>query len=372
MADVISNTMVHAYWVEAELSEARESNGHCYMELIEKEEGGNVPIARASAKCWRNVWSMIKPYFMRITGQTIHAGMKVMLQVHAQFHPQYGFSWIVDDINPEFTMGDMMRKRQEIIRQLKAEGVFDLQHELRLPMFTQRIAVISSETAAGYGDFCNQLMNNEYGLFFHVKLFPAVMQGEQVEQSIISALDAINQQVEDYDCVVIIRGGGATADLSGFDTLLLAENVANFPLPVITGIGHERDESVLDMVSFQRVKTPTAAAAFLIDSLAATLSRVESAQTAIIDGVKRKIERENMRLQHLSSHIPVLFSVVRTKQEGRLERMIQQLISGIKENINRSNHHLELLSQRMELLDPTLLLKRGYSITLHNLSLIHI
>ena len=139
-------------------------------------------------------------------------------------------------------MGDMMRKRQEIIRQLKAEGVFDLQHELRLPMFTQHIAVISSETAAGYGDFCNQLMNNEYGLFFHAKLFPAVMQGEQVEQSIISALDAINQQVEDYDCVVIIRGGGATADLSGFDTLLLAENVANFPLPVITGIGHERDE----------------------------------------------------------------------------------------------------------------------------------
>ena len=366
VADVISNMMAHAYWVEAELSEARESNGHCYMELIEKEEGGNVPIARASAKCWRNVWSMIKPYFMRITGQTIHAGMKVMLQVHAQFHPQYGFSWIVDDINPEFTMGDMMRKRQEIIRQLKAEGVFDLQHELRLPMFTQHIAVISSETAAGYGDFCNQLMNNEYGLFFHAKLFPAVMQGEQVEQSIISALDAINQQVEDYDCVVIIRGGGAAADLSGFDTLLLAENVANFPLPVITGIGHERDESVLDMVSFQRVKTPTAAAAFLIDSLAATLSRVESAQTAIIDGVKRKIERENMRLQHLSSHIPVLFSVVRTKQEGRLERMIQQLISGIKENINRSNHHLELLSQRMELLDPTLLLKRGYSITLHN------
>lgn len=242
VADVISNTMAHTYWVEAELSEARESNGHCYMELIEKEEGGNVPIARASAKCWRNVWSMIKPYFMRITGQTIHAGMKVMLQVHAQFHPQYGFSWIVDDINPEFTMGDMMRKRQEIIRQLKAEGVFDLQHELRLPMFTQHIAVISSETAAGYGDFCNQLMNNEYGLFFHAKLFPAVMQGEQVEQSIISALDTINQQMEDYDCVVIIRGGGATADLSGFDTLLLAENVANFPLPVITGIGHERDE----------------------------------------------------------------------------------------------------------------------------------
>ena len=195
VADVINTTMSRSYWVEAELSEVRENRGHCYMELIEKNENSNVPIARASAKCWSNIWSAIKPYFIRITGQQIRAGMKVMLQAHAQFHPQYGFSWIVDDINPEYTMGDMMRKRQEIIRQLKEEGVYDLQKELSLPLFAQRIAVISSATAAGYGDFCNQLENNELGLYFHVELFPTIMQGDNVESSIIASLNQINNRI---------------------------------------------------------------------------------------------------------------------------------------------------------------------------------
>ena len=369
VADVIDATLSRSYWVEAELSEARENRGHCYMELIEKNEGSNVPIARASAKCWSNIWTLIKPAFVRITGQEVRAGMKVMLQVHAQFHPQYGFSWIVDDINPEYTMGDMMRKRQEIIRQLKAEGVFDLQKELCLPMFAQRIAVISSETAAGYGDFCNQLETNDYGLYFH-------------------ALNQINSREEDFDCVVIIRGGGATADLSGFDTLNLAENVANFPLPIITGIGHERDESILDMVSFQRMKTPTAAAAYLIDHLASTLMRVENAQAAIIDGVKKALEVEKMRIQHIGSHIPVLFSVVRTKQDAWLEGFSQRLVMRMNEAIKQADfhlstlqnrmlltlqnklsveqHRLDILEQRARLLDPSLLLKRGYSITLCN------
>ena len=386
VADVIDATLSRSYWVEAELSEARENRGHCYMELIEKNEGSNVPIARASAKCWSNIWTLIKPAFVRITGQEIRAGMKVMLQVHAQFHPQYGFSWIVDDINPEYTMGDM--KRQEIIRQLKAEGVFDLQKELCLPMFAQRIAVISSETAAGYGDFCNQLETNDYGLYFHVELFPAIMQGDSVEQSIINALNQINSREEDFDCVVIIRGGGATADLSGFDTLNLAENVANFPLPIITGIGHERDESILDMVSFQRMKTPTAAAAYLIDHLASTLMRVENAQAAIIDGVKKALEVEKMRIQHIGSHIPVLFSVVRTKQDAWLEGLSQRLVMRMNEAIKQADfhlrtlqnrmlltlqnklsveqHRLDILEQRARLLDPSLLLKRGYSITLCN------
>lgn len=388
VADVIDTTMARSYWVEAELSEARENRGHCYMELIEKNQGSNVPVARASAKCWSNVWLVIMPYFVRVTGQQIHAGMKVMLQVHAQFHPQYGFSWIVDDINPEFTMGDMMRKRQEIIRQLKAEGVFELQKELCLPMFCQRIAVISSETAAGYGDFSNQLETNEYGLRFHVELFPAVMQGDRVEQSIIEALNMINSREDEFDCVVIIRGGGATADLSGFDTLALAENVANFPLPIITGIGHERDESVLDMVSFLCVKTPTAAAAYLIDQLTTTLMRVENAQAAIIEGVRRKLEVEQMRIRHIGTHIPVLFSVVRTKQEARLVGLSQRLVGRMTERLSQSHFHLNTLRQRMlpavqrrlsdeshkldmleqraRLLDPSLLLKRGYSITLYN------
>ena len=388
VADVIDSTMSRSYWVQAELSEARENRGHCYMELIEKNEGSNAPIARASAKCWSNVWMLIKPAFIRITGQEVRAGMKVMLQVHAQFHPQYGFSWIVDDINPEYTMGDMLRKRQDIIRQLKAEGVFELQKELHFPIFAQRIAVISSETAAGYGDFCNQLETNEYELYFHVELFSAVMQGDHVEQSIINALNQINSREDDFDCVVIIRGGGATADLSGFDTLSLAENVANFPLPIVTGIGHERDESVLDMVSFQRVKTPTAAAAYLIDHLASTLMRVENAQTQIVDSVRRALEVEKMRIQHIGIHIPVLFSVVRTKQEARLDGLSQRLLMKLKETMKQTNfhlstlqsrilptlqnrlsieqHRLEILEQRARLLDPSLPLKRGYSITLCN------
>ena len=242
--EVISMSLPDSYWVEAELSEAREGyGGHCYLELIEKDERSNTPIAKAHASCWRNRWMFIKPNFERITGQRIHAGMKVLLKVHAQFHENYGFSWIVDDIDPNYTMGDMARKRLEIINTLKAEGVFELQKELVLPMFCQRIAVISSATAAGYGDFCNQLADNDYGLQFQTRLFPATMQGEGVEQSVIAALDSINAEWEQFDCVVIIRGGGATSDLSGFDTLALAENVANFPLPIITGIGHERGES---------------------------------------------------------------------------------------------------------------------------------
>ena len=393
VADVINTTMSRSYWVEAELSEVRENRGHCYMELIEKNENSNVPIARASAKCWSNIWSAIKPYFIRITGQQIRAGMKVMLQVHAQFHPQYGFSWIVDDINPEYTMGDMMRKRQEIIRQLKEEGVYDLQKELSLPLFAQRIAVISSATAAGYGDFCNQLENNELGLYFHVELFPAIMQGDNVESSIIASLNHINNREEEFDCVVIIRGGGATADLSGFDTLGLAENVANFPLPIITGIGHERDESILDMVSYRRVKTPTAAAAYLINHLTSTLIRVENAQSTSIDYVKKALEIENMRIKHIGAQIPVLFSIVRTKQEARLESLFQRLFTASKELMKQSDflllslqqrvqpavrgrlssehHRLDVLEHRARLLDPTLLLKRGYSITLHNGKAIH-
>ena len=393
VADVINTTMSRSYWVEAELSEVRENRGHCYMELIEKNENSNVPIARASAKCWSNIWSAIKPYFIRITGQQIRAGIKVMLQVHAQFHPQYGFSWIVDDINPEYTMGDMMRKRQEIICQLKEEGVYDLQKELNLPLFAQRIAVISSATAAGYGDFCNQLENNELGLYFHVELFPAIMQGDNVESSIIASLNHINNREEEFDCVVIIRGGGATADLSGFDTLGLAENVANFPLPIITGIGHERDESILDMVSYQRVKTPTAAAAYLINHLTSTLIRVENAQSTIIDYVKKALEIENMRIKHIGAQIPVLFSIVRTKQEARLESLFQRLFTASKELMKQSDflllslqqrvppavrgrlssehHRLDVLEHRARLLDPALLLKRGYSITLHDGKAIH-
>ena len=338
--EVIECEMPDEYWVEAELSECRESRGHCYMELIQKDEQTATPVARASAKCWASKWMIIRPYFERTTGQTLHAGMKVLLKVCAQFHEAYGFSWIVTDIDPTYTLGDMARKRQEIIRQLKAEGVFDLQKELKLPLFCQHIAVISSETAAGYGDFCNQLADNPYGFQFHTQLFPAIMQGEGVEQSIINALECIyNGQ---FDCVVIIRGGGATSDMSGFDTLALAENVANFPIPVITGIGHDRDESILDMVSHLRVKTPTAAAAFLISHLKEVIDAIDDAQ-----------ERLTRYAQQKFSMLHAQFSIIEERLPMLAERRMTQ-----------ERHRLQLIEEKTKALDPTLLLRRGYSMTM--------
>ena len=296
----IEYEMPNEYWVEAELSECRESRGHCYMELIQKDEStpehnspaygpSATPIAKAAAKCWASKWIIIRPYFERITGQRLTVGMKVLLKVKPQFHEAFGFSWIVTDIDPTYTMGDMARKRQEIIRQLKEEGVFDLQKELSLPLFCQHIAVISSETAAGYGDFCNQLTDNPYGFQFRTRLFPAIMQGEGTEQSIISALEKIYEDLT-FDCVVIIRGGGATSDMSGFDTLALAENVANFPIPIITGIGHERDESILDMVAHTKVKTPTAAAAFLISHLKEVADAINETESTIVRRVQDRMQ----------------------------------------------------------------------------------
>lgn len=383
--ETLELSMPNAYWVQAELAEVHERNGHCYMELVQMSPAKQL-VAKASARCWRNTWQLLRPHFERLTGQQLHAGMSVMLQVYPQFHEAYGFSWIVSDINPEFTMGDMARKRQEIIRQLKEEGVYDLQKELAIPLFAKRIAVISSETAAGYGDFCNQLTDNAYGFQFQTELFPAVMQGEQVESSVIAALDHINERIAAFDVVVIIRGGGATTDLSGFDTLLLAENVANFPLPIITGIGHDRDESVLDMISHTRVKTPTAAAAFLIDHLAQVYERIEDSQRALVNLVKRRMEKEQMRLQRLSSTLPVLFSLVKTRGNARLERLQTNLLAAMQQRIRdsrnnlstfnaqfamlhsqfitRQRHRLQLIEEKVRNLDPVLLLNRGYSITL--------
>ena len=363
--EVIESEMPHEYWVEAELSECRESRGHCYMELIEKDEHSATPIAKASAKCWAQKWMLVRPYFERTTGQRLAAGMKVLLKVYPQFHEAFGFSWIVTDIDPTYTMGDMARKRQEIIRQLKEEGVFELQKELELPVFSQRIAVISSETAAGYGDFCNQLSDNPYGFQFRTWLFPAIMQGEGTGQSIIAALEKIYTIINQFDCVVIIRGGGATSDMSGFDTLELAENVANFPIPIITGIGHERDESILDMVAHTKVKTPTAAAAFLISHLKEVADAINETESTIVRRVQDRMQMEQIRLNRIAEAIPRLFSIVKTRQEARIEAFEQRMPLLIERRITAERHRLQLIEEKAKNLDPTLLLKRGYSITLH-------
>ena len=384
----IEYAMDSEYWVEAELSECRENRGHCFMELVQKDPMSNTPVARAQAKCWHSQWAMLQPYFERTTGQKLHAGLKVRLKVYPQFHEAYGFSWIVTDLDPTFTMGDMARRRQEIISQLKSEGVFDLQKELSLPVFCLNIAVISSATAAGYGDFVNQLADSPFA--FRTQLFTATMQGEQVEQSIIAALERIfeSEELIHFDCVVIIRGGGATADLSGFDTLALAENVAQFPLPIITGIGHDRDESILDMVSHTRVKTPTAAAQFLISHAEQTMERIETCEEHLARYVPKRLETERLRLVRLSEHLPPLFSLFRTRHEARIDQLQQRLTALVQRKTDREHqriehlserlpslaahtldshrHRLQILEQRAKSLDPTLLLSRGYSITLLN------
>lgn len=392
LAEVIEIGMPREYWVEAEISELRVVRGHCYIDLIEKTEGTNTPIARASAKCWQNTWSVISPYFEKVTGQRLCSGMNVLMLVSANFHPAYGFSWIISDIDPTYTLGDMARKRQAIIEQLKREGVFDLQKELSLPLFCQHIAVISSANAAGYGDFVDQLESNAYGFRFVTRLFPATMQGEGVEQSIIAALNNIYETFLTSDetapdCVVIIRGGGATSDLSGFDTLALAENVAQFPIPVITGIGHERDESILDMISHTRVKTPTAAAALLIDHLKRVWDYLQEAQGVLETNARQRMDLEQMQLQRAAQKIPPLFSLFKERQERRIDSMMRDMIAAaqrlisdemhkvetlesiikpmLERRVTGEMHRLQMFGQRVSALDPDLLLKRGYSITLH-------
>lgn len=388
VSEVISSVMPDEYWVEAEISELRVVRGNCYMELVQKAEDTRTPVARASAKCWRTYWILVQSSFERVTGRQLCPGMKVMMRVHADFHEAYGFSWIVTDINAEYTLGDIARRRREIIARLKEEGVFDLQKELIIPLFAQRVAVISSDNAAGYDDFCNQLQNNEKGLAFSVKLYPAVMQGESTEDSVIEALDCIYKDEDKFDVVVIIRGGGATSDLSGFDTLSLAENVANFPLPIIVGIGHNRDESVLDLVANMSVKTPTAAAAFLIDRLAAVAARVDAAATSLSKYVTNRIEQEKSRIKYLSTVLPSLYAAVKSRENMRISRMsdslyvaVRQIVASEKarldlmpqrlsgawrQAVTGESHRLQMLEQRVAASDPKRMLARGYTLTLHD------
>ena len=386
--ELIETEMPNEYWVEAEIGDLHEVSGNCYLELIEKDVQTNTPIAKAAAKCWRSRWALVKAHFLRTTGKDMVRGMKVLLKVYAQFHENYGFSWIVNDVDPTFTMGDMALKRKHIVAQLKEEGVFDANRELPMPRFTQRIAVISSSGAAGYGDFSNHLADNEFGYVFHSRLFPATMQGEGVEKSVIDALNKVFVQMEDFDCVVIARGGGATSDLSGFDTLALARNVANFPLPVITAIGHDRDESVLDMIANVKVKTPTAAAAFLIDRLHQLDETIDNMRERAARLATATMQHERLRVNHLTMRIPTLFAVVKTKQGAildlfanrarvaaqskieyervGLERIITRIPIAVKQKMENERHRLDIIAHRMMAVDPQRILDMGYSITMHN------
>ncbi len=343
----IEQLLPETYWVKAELSEVRTSRGHCYLELVQKSQRGDSLIAKSRAQIWAGTWAMIQPYFERTTGQRLSAGMQVLLCVEATFHELYGYSLNVTDIDPTFTLGDIARRRQEILRQLERDGVLTMNKELPMPRLLQRIAVISSATAAGYGDFSRQLEDNRRRLHFHTRLFPAIMQGDGVERSIISALNEIAQNLDDWDAVVIIRGGGSTSDLSGFDTLALAENVAQFPLPIITGIGHERDDTVLDLISHTRVKTPTAAAEFLIQHQSQELDTVESLAERIVAATQRTLHDERIRQQHITAKLPSLFSIFRLREENRIQRLTSDTSAAIQRRITAQRHSLQITEQRL-------------------------
>ena len=363
----IRSCLPDTYWVQAELSDVRSNySGHCYLELIQKDASGNNLIAKARGTIWSNIYKMLKPYFEQETGQAFTSGIKVLVQVSVEFHELYGYSLTVLDIDPTYTVGDMERKRREILRQLEEEGVIDLNKELEMPMLPQRIAVISSATAAGYGDFCNQLSNNPRGYGFRTELFPAIMQGERVEESILSALDAINDRLEEFDVVVIIRGGGATSDLSGFDTYLLAASCAQFPLPIITGIGHERDDTVIDKVAHTRVKTPTAAAEFLIAKMDKCADVLDEMSFRLMQGVRNRLLWEHRRIENLKQRIPS--AVYKRIADAKYDLLSAQrdLQMASRQFLSAKKHRLELLQQRLNDALPEKQLARGYSITLKN------
>ena len=359
--------MPDAYWVQAEISGISPSGqGHCYLELVQKDTTGRTFLAKAKANIWRNTWLKIKPYFEAETGETLKVGMKVLLQVTVTFHEVYGYSLVVQDIDPTYTMGDMARRRKEILDQLAKDGVIGLNHELEIALLPQRIAVISSATAAGWGDFRNQLANNVYGFRFYVKLFQAAMQGDDVERSVIAALDAVAARRDDFDLVVIIRGGGAVSELSCFDSYNLAYNIANFPLPVITGIGHERDDTVADVVAHTKVKTPTAAAEFIINRVFDTAQVLETLSRRLGDSVLNRMNAENVRLERLAQKLPSLFVVLKVRNEQMLENIWNRSVTGVRNMLTNKNHKLELLEKSITAADPALILKRGFSLTRHN------
>lgn len=375
-------------WVRAEMSDVRANaaSGHCYLEFIEKSPVTGQLVARARGSIWAKTFRMLKPYFEMETGQLFASGLKVLVKVSIEFHELYGYSLTVTDIDPAYTMGDLLRRRMEIIRQLQEEGVFTLNKELNFPTLPKRIAIITSPTAAGYEDFMNQLVHNKPGFPFYTKLFPALMQGERTEESVIAALDRIYHHVDCFDVVVIIRGGGATSDLNSFDSYLLAANCAQFPLPVITGIGHERDDTILDMVAHTRMKTPTAVAEFLIGRMDAAAMELEELQQDVSElatdillkhrnflqllGTRlpaiaiNRIERNRSLLQMLGNKLPVSASSMLSRRRSTLETLQMQLQNRAASRIAEGTRFIQLTEQFIKMASPDYVLKRGYSLAL--------
>ncbi|MDR2765267.1 MAG: exodeoxyribonuclease VII large subunit [Tannerella sp.] len=387
VTQAINKSFPDACWMQAETSDVRVQGaaGHCYLEFVEKDAHSGQIMAKARGVIWARTFQLLKPYFEEETGQAFVSGLKVLVKVTVEFHKLYGYSLNVINIEPSYTLGDLVRKRQEIIRRLQEEGIFDLNRELPFPVLPQRIAVITSPTAAGYGDFGNQLMNNPAGYPFYMKLFPAIMQGEKTEESVIAALDRICQHADCFDVVVLIRGGGSSSDLNCFDSYLLAAHCAQFPIPVITGIGHERDDSVIDMIAHTRLKTPTAVAAFLIGRMdeqaglindlqqtlcvrvTEMLSRQQTCLKLLIarfpSQVVHRIERNRTQLQGLRSALPASQLQI-MKCRTTLTEIRQHLQSRWTEYVDCQNRKMEMTEQFLKMVSPDYVLQQGYTLIL--------
>jgi exodeoxyribonuclease VII large subunit len=384
----LEQSLTDEYWVCAEISEFHPNrNGHCYLELVDKDRRGNTT-ARQRAIIWSNTYNLLHPYFEQVTGQQLSANIKVLVLVSVTYHELYGMSLTIHDINPSYTIGEAARRRAEILAQLEEDGIINDNKELPLPILPQRIAIISSHTAAGYGDFIDQLQNNSYGYKFYPVLFAATMQGERTESSVIEALNRIHSHIEHFDCVVIIRGGGSTSELSSFDTYPLASNVAQFPIPIIVGIGHERDETILDYVAAVRVKTPTAAAEWLIERMRLADLAAQAMRQQVVDIVSNRLLQENNRLQQLTVGVPYMVaqrvhnetiklqnwthtigsstSDKITREHNRLSLMSHLLPERTATLLRHEQQHLDNLANTIALLSPEATLARGYSLVTHN------
>jgi exodeoxyribonuclease VII large subunit len=340
--EVVENELPDRYWVRAEIA-SMSVRGHCYMELVEKSENG-ILAAKMRATCWSNVYALLSAYFAQETGQSLHVGLQVLLEVSVEYHAVYGLSLNVWSIDPTYTLGDLAKQRQATIRQLTEDGVMELQRALEVPSLPRRVAVISSADAAGYGDFCDQLKHNRFGFAFVTQLYPAVVQGDTAARSIINALGAIAAQEEEWDVVVIIRGGGASTDLSCFDDYMLASHCAQFPLPIVAGIGHTRDVSVVDMVVHASVKTPTAAAEWLVERVAEQVERVGGLQLRLERAVQGAVNKEKNRL--------VVYH--------------QRMMSAVYQALAREKGKLNLWQKTVELHSPERIYRMGYSLTTVN------
>jgi len=362
--DVLRDHLPETYWLRAETSDVRRNqNGHCYLEFVEKDADKQHIVARARGMIWSNVFQMLSAYFEAETGQSFTSGLNVLVRVSVDFHELYGFSLTVVDIEPSFTLGEIARNRQQVLRQLQEEGVLTLNRELELPELTLRIAVISSPTAAGYGDFCDQLARNSGGFAFQTRLFPAIMQGERSESSIIAALEKVYGYSHLFDAVAIIRGGGATSDLNCFDSYALAVNVAQFPLPVVSGIGHERDVTVLDHVAHTRAKTPTAVAEFFIGHITQTATELADLGERLIGQARSLLQEEVSQLRLLTREAVHLSSLLLQKETALVQKISDRMRHQLNQRMQEQRHQVESTEQYIRMVSPVNVLKRGYTLT---------